>query len=413
MGNDEIDWVGEMSVEYWIWLQQVLGFSSIKLPYILEHFKDAKTFYEASESDKIRFGFLNENEAKRLHISYDNQISEIIDECSKTNINIITPDSPLYPKRVLNIDNPPAVIYCKGEMPEIDEKVVISIVGPRKPTEFGKRYAYKVSYSLALAGCIIVSGGALGVDSMAHYGAMEAGGKTIAVLGCGINCGYLKANEKLREKISLNGCLLSEYPPKTEATRYTFPTRNRLLSALGLGTVVIEAGEKSGTLITANCAAEQGRDVFVVPGNPSLPNYIGSNKLIKDGAKLFLSPVTVLEEYIDRFKSDFDANQYADIEDENIFANIPNDDKIKNHKDTVPVKEEKIPRTARHEEVKIYESLSETAANIYKNIGQQNFCAEDIMAKTQIDLETAILSITELEITGLVKALPGGMYSLV
>ena len=395
-----------MSKEYWIWLQLVLGFSSIKLPYIIDHFGSAKTFYEASESDKIRFGFLNEKEAKRLHIFSQKDIKSIINECNESNINIITPDSEFYPQRVLNIDNPPAVLYCKGEMPNIDEKVVLTIVGPRKPSEFGKRYAFKVSYSLALAGCIIVSGGALGVDSMAHYGAMESGGKTVAVLGCGINNEYLKANSKLREKISCNGCLLSEYPPQMGATRYSFPQRNRLLSALSLGTVVIEAGERSGTLITANCAAEQGKDVFVVPGNPSSEFYKGSNKLIDDGAKLLLSPITVLEQYIDRFNVNFDKNLYTDIKSDDLVEKYMSDTVFQQK----PEKQNNIKQNNIKQELN--ESLSETAATIYKSIVQKQFCAEEIITKTEFGLESVILAITELEISGFVGALPGGMYAL-
>ena len=396
-----------MSEEYWIWLQLVLGFSSIKVPYIINHFGSAKTFYEASEKDKIRFGFLNEKEAKRLHNFSQKDVQDIIHECNESNINIFTPDSQLYPKRVLNIDNPPAVLYCKGEMPKIDEEVVVTIVGPRKPSEFGKRYAFKVSYSLALAGCIIVSGGALGVDSMAHYGAMECGGKTVSVLGCGINSDYLLANNKLREKISCNGCLLSEYPPQMGATKYSFPQRNRLLSALGLGTVVIEAGEKSGTLITANCAAEQGKDVFVVPGNPASAFYKGSNKLIDDGAKLLLSPATVLEEYIDRFNINYDENLDTEAQSDNLVE--------KYLSNTVSLRKEQKQETKVIEELKkqeLDESLSETAATIYKSILQKQFCAEDIISQMGIDLESVILAITELEINGLARALPGGMYSL-
>ncbi|MDD4699018.1 MAG: DNA-processing protein DprA [Oscillospiraceae bacterium] len=396
-----------MSEEYWIWLQLVLGFSSIKLPYIINHFGNAKTFYEASESDKIRYSFLNENEIKRLHSVPRKYVNDIINECNESNINIITPDSPLYPQRVLNIDNPPAVLYCKGEMPKIDSEVVVTIVGPRKPSEFGKRYGFKVSYSLALAGCIIVSGGAIGIDSMAHYGAIESGGKTVAVLGCGINNNYLLANENLREKISCNGCLLSEYPPQMNASKYSFPQRNRLLSALGLCTVVIEAGEKSGTLITANCAAEQGRDVFVVPGNPSSPQYKGSNKLINDGAKLLLSPATVLEEYIDKFNINYDENLDTEAQSDNLVE--------KYLSNTVPLRKEQKQETKVIEELKkqeLDESLSETAATIYKSILKKHFSAEDIISQTGIDLELVILAITELEINGLARALPGGMYSL-
>ena len=189
-----------------------------------------------------------------------------------------------YPVRLRNIFEPPSLLYVKGQLPVIDEEVAVAMVGTRKASPYGVEAAEKIAYGLSRQGAVVISGAAAGVDSASHRGALRAGGKTIAVLGNGLDVVYPAENEWLYRDIAASGALISEYPPGTAAESWHFPVRNRIISGLSLATVVVEAPEKSGALITANTALEQGRDVFAVPGPIDAPMSRGCNRLIADGA---------------------------------------------------------------------------------------------------------------------------------
>jgi DNA processing protein len=198
---------------------------------------------------------------------------------------IITFKDPEYPTMLRQVENAPVVLYTKGNV--IDEdRFAVALVGSRGPTSYGRVVAEKMSSELAAAGFTIVSGMARGIDSFAHRGALAAGGRTIAVLGCGLDKPYPPENMDLMEKIAANGCVLSEFPLGTPPNREHFPARNRLISGLSLGVVVVEATKESGSLITARHALEQNREVFAVPGNITSRNSHGTNELIQNGAKL-------------------------------------------------------------------------------------------------------------------------------
>ena len=231
---------------------------------------------------------------------------------------------------------------------------------------------------------IIVSGAALGADTCAHKGTLSAGGKTIAVLGCGICCDYLPENRELRNLISKNGCLISEYPPFAQATKYSFPIRNRIISALSLGTVVIEASLKSGSLITARLANEQGRDVFVIPGNPTLDNYKGSNSLLRDGAIPLLDSSDIFNQYISFFPEHIDIERAFAKENE---------------------------KNSKNNEKNLKLDLSNEAKIVYNNLNKEKFTVDDLLNLNLSD-DALFTALTELEIEGVIKALPGGMYEI-
>lgn len=188
------------------------------------------------------------------------------------------------------------MLFVWGDETILNSEVMLSVVGTRKASNYSMRVTRLLSSKLARAGAVIVSGGALGVDSAAHTGAME-GGRTIAVLGCGFGTDYLRDNAALRREISKNGAVITEYFPFTPASRTTFPMRNRIISGMSLGTIVVEAGERSGSLITARLALSEGRDVFAVPGEVITSAFTGTNRLIHDGAKPVFTALDVLEEY--------------------------------------------------------------------------------------------------------------------
>ncbi len=203
---------------------------------------------------------------------------------------------PDYPDRLKNIDGPPLYLYMKGEICQQDSNA-IAIVGTRRPTPYGRRVAERLATELSFAGFTIVSGMARGIDSVAHKAALKAGGRSIGVLGCGIDVVYPRENSPLFADMAGSGALISEFPMGTGPEKKNFPQRNRIISGLSLGTVVIEASERSGSLITARFALEQGREVFAVPGNINSPVSIGTNNLIKQGAKLVATTEDILEEF--------------------------------------------------------------------------------------------------------------------
>jgi DNA processing protein len=213
-------------------------------------------------------------------------------------VRIVTLVDEAYPAALREIDDPPLALYVRGEQ-RLDPARSIAIVGTRRGTSYGKMVAARFASQLALKGFTIVSGLASGIDAAAHQGALDVGGLTVAVMGCGIDYPYPKSNQSIYERIVETGVVLSEYPMGSRPAKWTFPQRNRILSGLSRGVLVVQAPERSGSLITARCALEQGRDVFAVPGNINSLTSEGSNRLIKQGATLVDSVDDILCEYPD------------------------------------------------------------------------------------------------------------------
>lgn len=333
----------------------------------------------------INSSALNQQQKNKLSAFDKKKATEIIRICAESEISLLAISDDDFPMRLRNISVPPLVLYIKGKLPKIDAEPIISIVGPRKASEFGAKAAYSLAYRLAKAGFIVVSGAAIGCDTAAHKGALKSG-RTIAVLGCGINYDYLPENRNLRNRIAENCCIISEYPPNAPTGRYTFPIRNRLISGLSLGTVVIEAREKSGSLITARYANEQGRDVFVIPGNPTFEYYKGSNALLRDGAHPLIDASDIFNEYVSEFSEKIDLK--AAFSEEN---NEKSEEKIQKKSD---------------------KGLSNEAKIVYNNLNKQNFTADDLWNCGVTDDEI-LSALTELEMEHFIKALPGGNYVLI
>ena len=253
-------------VEYWIWLQCALG-AGAKTNELLAYFGDPEKMYNAGSKEWRMSGLMTEKRINALKSISPSETGGIFRECKAKGYSIITPDSVNYPERFRQMKDMPLVLYVAGDSSVLKDSVSIGVVGTRNASNYGIETAQKLSFALASCGVTIVSGGALGIDSEAHAGAMLAKGRTAAILGCGLSVDYLRENAALRRAITRYGAVISEYAPFTPASRTTFPIRNRLISGMTLGTLVIEAGVKSGSLITANCALEQGRDVFAVPGD--------------------------------------------------------------------------------------------------------------------------------------------------
>ena len=378
-------------MKYLVWFSEVMGAGNIRSLKALEYFGNAQNIYNASQSDRMSANIFTKEDLKKLASVPLSRANQIIAECIKCGIEIISIKDKRYPTALSFINNPPILLYVKGKFPDFNNLPSLTVVGPRTVSDYGKKAAYSLSFRLARAGFVIVSGGALGCDTYAHAGALKSGGITVLVMGCGINAEYLRKNKPLRDEVAKTGCLISEHSPRTPITKYSFPIRNRIMSALTLGTVLIEASEKSGGLITARLANEQGRDVFVIPGEPSKAEYKGSNALLRDGARALLDLSDIFCEYIVRFPDKINIEKAYDT-------------KIIINKAKEETKEKNISK-------KLEVTLSKEAKIVYNCIDKQKFLPEDIL-NTGLDSTSLLSALTELEMEFLIKAVPGGMYEL-
>lgn len=368
---------------YWIWMQLSLG-AGAKTERILMDFHTARDLYECDGRTRRVSGLLTRAQADKLESTKLSAAQAVLERCIRLGQTVLTPEDEAYPAPLRSLPDLPAALYVRGDVTCIREKPVISVVGSRNASLYSLDVARQISRDLALAGAVVVSGGAIGVDSAAHTGALYAGGKTIAVLGCGLNTSYLMKNAALREQIAQNGALVSEYPPDTPARPANFPLRNRLISGLSSGVLVIEAGEKSGSLITARYASEQGRDVFGVPGDLTSMDYTGVNRLIRDGAKPVFSARDVLEEYMW------------------VYDEMPLEQLAEQPKKPVPAQKQTVDM-----------ALSESARVVYQAFGDTPMYADDLVRKTDFEPNRVFTALTELEICGFIKMIEGNRYTIV
>lgn len=301
-----------------------------------------------------------------------------------------------YPDRLRNIYDPPVVLYVRGNLPFIDDEAVVAIVGTRDCTPYGISAAENTGYALARRGLIVTTGLARGVDSAATRGALRAGGSVIGVIGSGIDVIYPPENKRLFDDTAGCGAILSEYPPGTQAIAGHFPARNRILSGISLGVAVIEAPKKSGALITAARALEQGRDVFALPGNVDAKSCEGSNALLREGAIPFLSAEDIIGEYEELFPDKITApGQNPDKPEADRASFIDNSSKV-NYIDLD----------------NILNSLSGDERTVAAVIGAESLLVDDIMTRSELSAQQTLAAITMLEIKGNAVRGSGGRVSL-
>ena len=273
---------------------------AVKKQKLLKHFKDIEKIYNATKEELMQIEGIGEKTSEIiLSTSIKQNVDKHIEYMEKHSIDIVSIQDAEYPEILKEIYDAPISLYVRGNKNILNE-LSVAIIGCRECTEYGRNITKNLSYNIAKNKINIVSGLAKGIDGIAHQGALFAGGKTIAVLGNGLDTIYPKENEHLAiEILQKGGAIISEYPLGTKPEKQNFPERNRIVSGMSKGIIVVEAKEKSGTLITVDFALEQGRDVFVVPGNINSEASIGTNDLIKQGAKLITSYKDVIEEYSD------------------------------------------------------------------------------------------------------------------
>ena len=289
------------ALKYWVWLAECRGVSNQARLALLRHFGSPEDVFYADTGEILLTEGITREQAKALEDHKLDKADKILADCQRLGLRILTIQDAEYPGRLQNIYDPPCLLYVKGRLPAIDEEAAVAVVGTRDCTPYGVACAEKLGYGLASGGAVVVSGLAKGIDAAASRGALRAGGVTVGVVGNGLDVHYPYESRYLYEDIAAAGVLLSEYPPGTEPAGNHFPARNRIISGLSLATLVVEAPERSGALITAETALEQGRDVFAVPGPIDAPASVGCNRLIRDGAGLVSDAWDILREYAGRF----------------------------------------------------------------------------------------------------------------
>lgn len=283
--------------EYWLWLAAKEELTALVKHQLLSRFGTPEHLYAMSRAELIASTGLNKRQVDALSDKSMERARAIAYDCEKLHISIVTFEDAGYPAILRRISDPPLVLYVKGTLPDLEQAPGVGIVGTRKATPYGLKAAETFGQGLAAAGFTVVSGMALGVDGAAARGALKAGGKTIAVLAGGLNICYPPEHNFLMGDIQLAGAVISENPPGTRHDGFRFPIRNRIISGLSRGVLIVEAPARSGALITAHLALDQGREVFAVPGNIDAPNSDGCNRLIRDGeAALVTCPRDMVRE---------------------------------------------------------------------------------------------------------------------
>ncbi|MEE8605395.1 MAG: DNA-processing protein DprA [Candidatus Aminicenantaceae bacterium] len=361
----------EQEQKYWIALNFVLSESLRSARIITRNFPSVEDVFRSSKNDLRAMGLEEKiTDALSSPDLLDRACREI-DKLEKTGFSVLTIQDKHYPKRLREIFDPPLVLYYAGKMDTLS-KPAVSIVGARRPTPYGRAVAERLAHDLSAKGLVVVSGMARGIDSISHWGAMKRG-DTIAVLGSGLERIYPRENLPLFEKIIENGLVLSEYSLKAPPLQYHFPNRNRIISGLSIGVVVVEGTKKSGSLITARLALEENREVMAVPGNITSELSQGTNWLIKDGAKLVNDWKDVVEEFPSPLKEE-----------------ILSKEKKKRRESPSLSKEEK----------KIYDLLfSDTLTSV-----------DDLVERGNLSVSEVLSILLSLEIKDLVAQRPGKFY---
>lgn len=410
---------------HWIWLAHRPGLSDRAKVTLMRHFRGPEDIFYADSRAYDHIEGLREEAKKSLQDKDLRPAEAILEACSRERLHVLTYRDAAYPRLLKNIPDPPIVLYYKGQLPDFDALPVIAVVGTRKASAYGLTTAKGMGYQIGRCGGIVVSGMAYGIDSMAMSGALTAGQKAIGVLGCGADIVYPPSNRALFQDVERFGCILSELPPGTQPMKWSFPKRNRIISGLSNGVLVVEAPEKSGALITARLASEQGRDVFVVPGNIDQPSFAGSNRLLRDGATMVSSGWDILSEYEalypDKIRRDDtkphqsaypDEVEKAALEVEKPMPKVAQRPRLPGKKENLKKELDKKvidkEQSASYSDVNgILRSLSRDEQSVVLALKEGERLVDDIIAETGLTTGKLLAVLTMLEMKGLISRLPG------
>ena len=370
---------------FWLWLALLPNMSDKDKLHMLRlagnpedlYHGDRKALYALSPEEKRWLPLLDKSLDKA---------QAVLRQCEALGIRLIPMNHSAYPAMLRAIPDPPVLLYCKGKLPDPAQIPLVGVVGTRKCSDYGLSMARDLGCGLGLHGAGIVSGMAAGVDGAVTAGALQANAPVVGVLGCGLDVIFPKSNRELYAKMEAAGCLISEYPPGTPPVKWNFPRRNRIISGLSVAVVVVEAPEKSGALITARLALEQGRDVFAVPGRANDPNCAGSNRLLKDGAGMVTCPWDILESH---------AFRYPCLRQ--IPASLP-----------VCETETPAPRQPPQKPASLPTDLTAQEQQVYSALGTEEQHLDALAFQTGLSASTVMATLTMLEIKGYITTRPGG-----
>lgn len=397
---------------YWVWLSLCFPAGSKKMKKLLDEAGDPQGIYE--DRDELSYDFLNDAERRRMGTVSLGSAEKVLDDCRRLDVRIVTMADEEYPKRLLDLPGPPAVLYCQGDLSGLDEKLTVAVVGTRDVTDYYKRCTGNISFQLARAGAVIISGCAVGCDEYGHRGALRAGGRTIGVLACGFGVDYPRQTGDLRAlMLEKGGALISELPPFVKDDRNYFRVRNRLIAALSEGVLATQVPIRSGATLTADHAIALGRDLFCLPPNDIFSTEcMGAAALIREGAQTVFSAKDILDVYLDDFAGGLDAEK---LPAGNMVAAVGM--RAASSPAKKPEKAERSPAEPPKEEpVKEKAPLPDTLLPSQKKIlalmekGPAHL--SDLLEEAGVPSWELLTQMTELELMGLVRGLSGQLYEL-
>ena len=353
----------------WLALNFIPGIGPVLIRALLDRFGDPEHIFRASREELSSVEGIGQRLAGVIkETDVRGKVDRELRLIENFKVSLVTLGDASYPKHLRQIYDPPPILYVRGDLQPRDD-LAISLVGSRIASNYGRIITERIAGDLARNGLTVVSGMARGIDSSAHRGALSVGGRTIAVLGCGVDIVYPPENRILFDEITAHGDVISEFPMSTPPEAANFPRRNRIISGLSLGVVVVQASSRSGSLITARYALEQNRDVFAVPGNVNIAASLGTNRLIKQGAKLVESAEDILEEFLPRLL---------------------------------------------HRELKVedrYLPLEEDEERVFQLLEEEPMHIDSIIARTEMSASRVSIILLQLELKGLIQQVPGKRFA--
>lgn len=395
------------ALKYWLWLAELKGVSCQQKLALLEHFQEPDAIYYGQQGEYLLVEGMTRKAAEALEEKSLERADSILGDCDRLGLRCITIRDTEYPDRLRNIYEPPLLLYVKGRMPRFDEEVAIAMVGSRRASPYALQMGEKLAYQLTKQGAIVVSGLAGGGDAAAHRGALRAGGFTAAVIGGGHDVIFPRENHYLYEDIAVQGMILSEYPPGTQHLGAHFPVRNRIISGLCLATVVVEAPERSGALITASRALDQGRDVFALPGQMDDWHCTGSNRLLRDGAGVVTDAWDILSHYVAQYPHKLRLVMAEAPRQLGSSPERPAAEPVEKPRREEPAQPELpvLDLTGEH-------GLTDDQIRIVKALEGRTMQVDDIIDETQIPTRQVLSALTILELDQLVVQSSGKRFSL-
>ena len=392
------------SIKYWVWLSAQTGVSPAAKAALLRHYGDAETAFFAPAGEYGRIKGISAGDAAVLESRDMSRVEDILAGCRQLDIRPVTMQDADYPERLRNIFAPPAVIYVKGKLPELDDEAAIAVIGTRKASPYGLKMGSRLAFEIVRCGGIVISGLTSGIDAAAARGALLADGVCIGVLGTS----HDMEKGSLARDVCVKGALISEYPPGTQPLRSHFRDRNRISAGLSVGVTVVEAPEKSGALLFAAEANDQGKEIFAVPGNADAPNSAGTIALMQEGAKPVRTGWDILCEFADLFPGKLRQAEIAEMPENG-----------KNHAETGEKEPEGAKKGIDKEKSRGYIDLKEQLARLSEEqlkiisaIDKGASHIDDVIENTGLSTPKVLAQLTVLEIKGFIRREPGKRISL-